>query len=294
MEAVILLLAIIACVIAFFIGKNSAEQPIKLNNEVLLREREQLQREIENKEQESKRMDQIYQSKMAVISDTEALAEKAYREKTQALEDKFQDLRLQENLEYIKLKEQYKQELEYVQKELNSLKATRAAAVEAAKQEQTIADNPQDYSIVFDADELHDMDYLNQIKPKLRNPEIAGKVIWSTFIQKKYNNFAAKILGTEEVCGIYKITDQITKEAYIGQSVSIQTRWKDHIKSGIGAVKASASNQLYAAIKRDGIENFTFELLEACSREELNSKEKYFIGLYQTDVYGLNSTKGGS
>ena len=294
MEAVILLLAIIVCVIAFFIGKNSAEQPIKLNNEVLLREREQLQREIENKEQESKRMDQIYQSKMAVISDTEALAEKAYREKTQALEDKFQDLRLQENLEYIKLKEQYKQELEYVQKELNSLKATRAAAVEAAKQEQTIADNPQDYSIVFDADELHDMDYLNQIKPKLRNPEIAGKVIWSTFIQKKYNNFAAKILGTEEVCGIYKITDQITKEAYIGQSVSIQTRWKDHIKSGIGAVKASASNQLYAAIKRDGIENFTFELLEACSREELNSKEKYFIGLYQTDVYGLNSTKGGS
>lgn len=294
MEAVILFLAIIACVIAFFIGKNSAEQPIKLNNEALLREREQLQREIENKEQESKRMDQIYQSKMAVISDTEALAEKAYKEKTQALEDKFQDLRLQENLEYIKLKEQYKQELEYVQKELNSLKATRAAAVEAAKQEQTIADNPQDYSIIFDADELHDMDYLNQIKPKLRNPEIAGKVIWSTFIQKKYNNFAAKILGTEEVCGIYKITDQITKEAYIGQSVSIQTRWKDHIKSGIGAVKASASNQLYAAIKRDGIENFTFELLEACSREELNSKEKYFIGLYQTDVYGLNSTKGGS
>ena len=294
MEAVILLLAIVACVIAFFVGKNSAEQPIKLNNEALLREREQLQREIENKEQESKRMDEIYQSKMAVISDTEALAERAYKEKTQALEDKFQDLRLQENLEYIKLKEQYKQELEYVQKELNSLKATRAAAVEAAKQEQTIADNPQDYSLVFDADELHDMDYLNQIKPKLRNPEIAGKVIWSTFIQKKYNNFAAKILGVDEVCGIYKITDQITKEAYIGQSVSIQTRWKDHIKSGIGAVKASASNQLYAAIKRDGIENFTFELLEACPREELNVKEKYFIGLYQTDVYGLNSTKGGS
>ena len=294
MEAVILFLAIIACVIAFFVGKNSAEQPIKLNNETLLREREQLQREIENKEQESKRMDEIYQSKMAVISDTEALAERAYKEKTQALEDKFQDLRLQENLEYIKLKEQYKQELEYVQKELNSLKATRAAAVEAAKQEQTIADNPQNYSLVFDADELHDMDYLNQIKPKLRNPEIAGKVIWSTFIQKKYNNFTAKILGTEEVCGIYKITDQITKEAYIGQSVSIQTRWKDHIKSGIGAVKASASNQLYAAIKRDGIENFTFELLEACPREELNVKEKYFIGLYQTDVYGLNSTKGGS
>lgn len=294
MEAVILFLAIIACVIAFFVGKNSAEQPIKLNNETLLKEREQLQREIENKEQESKRMDEIYQSKMAIISDTEALAERAYKEKTQALEDKFQDLRLQENLEYIKLKEQYKQELEYVQKELNSLKATRAAAVEAAKQEQTIADNPQDYSIVFDADELHDMDYLNQIKPKLRNPEIAGKVIWSTFIQKKYNNFTAKILGTEEVCGIYKITDQITKEAYVGQSVSIQTRWKDHIKSGIGAVKASASNQLYAAIKRDGIENFTFELLEACPREELNVKEKYFIGLYQTDVYGLNSTKGGS
>ena len=38
-----------------------------------------------------------------------------------------------------------------------------------------------------------------------------------------------------------------------------------------------------------GIENFTFELLTECPREELNEKEKYFISLYEADTFGYNS-----
>ena len=41
-----------------------------------------------------------------------------------------------------------------------------------------------------------------------------------------------------------------------------------------------------------GIWNFSWELLEECSREQLNDKERYFIDLYQSKDYGYNTTKG--
>lgn len=43
---------------------------------------------------------------------------------------------------------------------------------------------------------------------------------------------------------------------------------------------------------KDGVDSFTFELLEACSSQELDEKEKFYIALYQTKEYGYNSTAG--
>lgn len=42
----------------------------------------------------------------------------------------------------------------------------------------------------------------------------------------------------------------------------------------------------------DGIDSFTFELIESCPREELNKKEKFYIELYQTVDFGYNSQAG--
>jgi hypothetical protein len=41
-----------------------------------------------------------------------------------------------------------------------------------------------------------------------------------------------------------------------------------------------------------GVWNFTFELMESCSRDALNEKESYWINMYQSDKYGLNTSKG--
>ena len=49
-------------------------------------------------------------------------------------------------------------------------------------------------------------------------------------------------------------------------------RWKDHAKCGLG-IDTPASNKLYKAMLEDGLYNFSFELLEKCSRDELNEKE---------------------
>ena len=43
---------------------------------------------------------------------------------------------------------------------------------------------------------------------------------------------------------------------------------------------------------KDGLENFTFELLEECPKEELNKKEAFYINLYESNDYGYNITKG--
>ena len=94
--------------------------------------------------------------------------------------------------------------------------------------------------------------------------------------------------------GIYAITNTINGFMYIGQSINVGRRWIDHIKTSIkGDNKA-----IYQAIEKDGIENFSFKILELCPIEELDEKEKYYISLYRTyigfkDCKGYNMTIGG-
>ena len=90
--------------------------------------------------------------------------------------------------------------------------------------------------------------------------------------------------------GIYKITNQLNGKVYIGQSVNIEQRWKRHkqeVKNG------NKTYKLYNAIRKYGIENFSFEVLEECLRDELNEKEIYYIKKYNSYCNGYNSTLGG-
>lgn len=64
----------------------------------------------------------------------------------------------------------------------------------------------------------------------------------------------------KNVCGIYKITNLITGEHYIGQSKNIDERWKAHCKCGLG-IEAPATNVLYNSMQKDKVWNFTFEVL---------------------------------
>ena len=73
--------------------------------------------------------------------------------------------------------------------------------------------------------------------------------------------------------------------------MDLSTRWKDHIKAGLGI--DTPSNILYKAMAADGVENFSFEVLEECDRSELNNRETYWIDFYNTTIFGYNMTKGG-
>lgn len=182
-------------------------------------------------------------------------------------------------------------EEEDVKAELAKLKATLSAGIEAQLREKEKEENLDYYKLKLNKNDLSDIQALNQIKSVLHQPVILSKLIWSTYFQKQTTELCNRILGLNKKCGIYKITNINTQQCYIGQSVDVSTRWKDHVKCGLG-IDASATNKLYNAMQEEGVWNFTFELIEECAKELLNEKEKFWINMYQADKFGYNSTKG--
>ena len=191
---------------------------------------------------------------------------------------------------YDKTQEDILNKISELSEKLAKLKATRAAVIEAQKKEKEIQEQLDFYCLRPSEDELFDIHVLERVKPKLHQPRILCMLIWSTYFQKPMTALCNNVLGTESICGIYKITNQTNNMCYIGQSVDIAKRWKDHAKCGLG-IDTPVKNKLYKAMQEDGLENFSWELLEECSKEDLNEKEKFYIDLYQAESYGYNSNK---
>lgn len=97
------------------------------------------------------------------------------------------------------------------------------------------------------------------------------------------------------ICGIYKITNLINGKCYIGQSVNIKQRWKDHRTRAMSKGSEGFESHFYRSIRKYGLENFSFEILEECSKEELNEKEKFYVSKYSSnqEEFGYNLTAGG-
>ena len=97
------------------------------------------------------------------------------------------------------------------------------------------------------------------------------------------------------ICGIYKIANQINGKCYIGQSVNIKRRWRSHKTKSFNPLDIQYECPLYRAFRKYGLENFSFEILEECRKEELNEKESFYIKKYNSNLenYGYNLTPGG-
>lgn len=76
------------------------------------------------------------------------------------------------------------------------------------------------------------------------------------------------------ISGIYKITNLITNEFYIGSSKNIESRWAYHKAKFKSNEKTS--NKLYLDFKKYGLKNFKFEVLEKCS-SNIKEKEQEYI-----------------
>ena len=92
--------------------------------------------------------------------------------------------------------------------------------------------------------------------------------------------------------GVYKITNNTNNKSYIGISVDIEHRWKDH-KLPYNWSRES-NKVLYQAFIKYGIQNFTFEVLEECERASLNDRETHYIQFYEAQTWGYNMNRGGS
>ena len=91
--------------------------------------------------------------------------------------------------------------------------------------------------------------------------------------------------------GIYKITNLVTGDAYIGQSIQIEERFKEH--QNPSNWNREVNKKLYKAFIDFGLNNFSFEIIEECKEDELNEKERYWIKYYNTYPNQYNMTAGG-
>ena len=217
----------------------------------------------------------------------EEIANEAYSNYVKILETSYKDREQQYDINIARLKE----DIRLTQQELTKLKETRAAAHEALLKEQEIKENKDNYKLSPSQADLTDARRLEIVKRELNKPRILSMLIWQTYWQPLAKKQFPLILQDKTKCGIYKITNLITDECYIGQAVDVYKRWNEHCKCGLG-IDTPPGNKLYKAIQEYGLENFTFELLTECSASELNEKEKYFIELYQSNTFGYNGTGG--
>jgi len=221
------------------------------------------------------------------IEQNQAISNNAFDNYWNALENKYTELENDFDVRVSALND----ELLATQSDLDKLKATRAAAHEALLKEQEIKDNKDDYRLIPSESDLADSRKLEIVKRELNKPRIICMLIWQTYWQPLAKKQFPLILQAKTKTGIYKITNQITDECYIGQAVDVYKRWCEHCKCGLG-IDTPPGNKLYKAIQEYGLDNFTFELIEECDTLELNEKERYFIDLYQADTFGYNGNKG--
>lgn len=267
--------------------KNSEiEQEIKHNREVLSNIKENIYSENEilsslvksqeeMRENAQKQADEAYQIRISALL-------KSYEEKenelTMTFDAKSQDLSNKISIESSKLADLQAKQLAYIQAQLR---------------QEEIDSNQDYYRLALDEIDINDITLLRELQPRFVKKESIDKLIWEVYYKPAYDILTARLFPKAiKYCGIYRITDLTTGKSYIGQSVDIKERFRQHIKSALTYGKAT--NKLYSTMQKSGVHNFTFEILEEVSRGNLNERETYWIEFYKTKDFGLNTTRGGS
>jgi len=306
MTSILLIILFIIAIIVFTLNYLKKEkideinQQVKDENEKLLKNKELIEKEIKILQKKEEEIYTKLEKVKEMTEDMNAAARGAFGEYSDSLDENYRMKEEEYNKSLQLLSNSYGQkqdELRYeyikAKSDLDKITKTRAAAIEAERKEQEIKDKQAFYCPQVSADDLKDAKVLKDIEYKLNNPRILRMLIWSTYYQKPMNQVCANVLGGANAVktGIYKITNQITGIYYIGQAVDIANRWKNHAKYGLG-IDTPSNNRMYKSMQEDGLENFSFEVLEECAAADLNEKERFYIKLYQADQFGYNSTAG--
>ena len=90
-----------------------------------------------------------------------------------------------------------------------------------------------------------------------------------------------------KICGIYKITNTITGDFYIGSSKNVKHRWAQH--KWPSTWKQYPNNQMYLDMCKYGIENFVFEVIEEAEIEKLKETEQQFIEKLKPTYNNINA-----
>lgn len=216
-------------------------------------------------------------------SDTDKLYRKALEEKYKNLEENAQQ-------EFQAKQRSYNNELSYLKKELEDFRSWRDAINEAIRRERELIEKEDFYKIQLTQNDIEDIKLLDSMRNHLCHKEVLPKVIWESIARRPVNEMIKRVVG-QKVGGIYKITYIPTGEAYIGRTVNFKDRWQAHIQTALGMEKV-ASSTLHTHMARNGIWNYSFEILEEVPKDKQSEREKFYIDLYGTQKQ-LNMKAGG-
>ena len=91
----------------------------------------------------------------------------------------------------------------------------------------------------------------------------------------------------QKISGIYKITNTITGDFYIGSSKDVKRRWRSH--KWPSTWKKYPSKQLYQDMQKYGTDKFDFQILEEVEIEHLKEKEQKFIETLKPTYNNINA-----
>ena len=198
----------------------------------------------------------------------------------------------QVSLDYQKVLDELKLQHDQKVQELNDISDKISAAVESNKRALLDETDNQFYRCGISELFQKEIKHLRSIEPYLMDTRPLCKIIWESYYRNSCSALLDRLTKGEKISGIYKITNLNNNKVYIGQAVNIAERLRTHIKAGIGI--DPTNSELYKDMKKIGVENFTFEILEECPPSMLNDKEKFWISFYHGQDFGYNITKGGS
>lgn len=172
-------------------------------------------------------------------------------------------------------------EISNYQTQLQQFKNMSEAVNEAIRRKKELEDQEYFYSIDVSENDQEDISILQSMDARLHNRDVIPKLIWELFIRRPTQEMIKRVTGGKDESGIYKITYKKTGEAYIGKTTSFSTRWQNHVKTSIG-LDAAARATLHNRMAKDGLWNYTFEILERVDKDHLSAREAYYIDLYGT------------
>ena len=90
-----------------------------------------------------------------------------------------------------------------------------------------------------------------------------------------------------KISGVYKITNTITGDFYIGSSKDVKRRWREHKKPSVW--KNHQNNQLYKDMQKYGLDKFEFQLIAEAEESFLKEKEQKFIETLKPTYNNINA-----
>ena len=225
--------------------------------------------------------------------DAKERAEQSYQAAAASLAQKYGQQEAELETTYQQHSQQLLSRIKEEENKLKDLEDKQLAYIKAKQREEEIAAQRDYYRLVLEDIDCEEIKLLRNLQVQFSRKEAIDKLIWESYYKAAYDLLMTHLFqSSDKLCGIYKITNLENGQAYIGQSVDIKERFRQHIKSAL--TSGPTTNKLYQQMKKYQPENFTFEILESVSRDKLNEREQYWIDFYKTKDYGMNGTKGGS